>query len=449
MEASGKNTKLASSKQEEEFKLRRRIADGSQDPDDYSKLGDLLIDAGRYEDAVALYQRALNLPLTNLQKARVSTELGWIFYEVGPQEEALKLAQSVIAFLSPEQESPEVLAYRGASQSLIAHCVWSSDAKSGEEAARLALSWLKRLMIEAPDFEEMAAAYYDAARLQNLLGNATEALVLCEKCLQYQLRERERLSCLSIYGEALRQEGRFEEAEQTLEKIVQDVSADRGALANLYFSLGLIRRSTNRLAEARETFEKALGTLRADPYLHDDLHFLIQIHWNLGELYYQSEDLEKALKAFQQILAYNPEDNIDHRNALLWVGYCYQAMRDSSKALDYFREVSASPHASDTEKASARKGLAWNLGKIHYGAEEYREAAPLFEQVLGYQLDDDPDRYSTLLWLGHCYFAIGDNAKARDCYEKVTVSPHAVDLDKEAAREALSNVPQHSGKTLH
>ncbi|MGH7770984.1 MAG: tetratricopeptide repeat protein, partial [Candidatus Binatia bacterium] len=98
---------------------------------------------------------------------------------------------------------------------------------------------------------------------------------------------------------------------------------------------------------------------------------------------------------------------------------------------------------------SAKKGLAWNLGKIHYEAEDYKEAAALFEEVLGYQLDDDPDRYNTLVWLGHCYFAIGDNGKALDCYEKVTISPHAVDLDKEAAQKALSDLPQPSGKTVH
>ena len=431
---------------QDETKLQQRIAAGSHDPEDYCKLAGLLVSAGRYEEAVALYHQALNLPVTDLQKARLSIDLGWLFYEVGEPVQGQTLAQSAIRLLSSEQESPEVLLVWGLSQSLLAHCVWFKDDKSGAEMAQAALKWLERIVTEAPNFEEIGAAYYAAARLHNLLGNAKEAIELCEKCLQLELGDMERLSCLIAYSEALRLDERFKEAEKALEEALRYAKTDKVTLPLVYFTLGLIQRSTHRLAEARETFEKVLEALQAHPYLKDDSHFLTQVYWNLGELDYGSEKLEEALRAFQKILAYHPEADTDHRNALLWLGYCYQAMRDHSKAVGYFKELLASPHASETEKASARKSLAWNLGKLHYESGDCGQAAAAFEEVLTYLPSDDPDRPNTLVWLGHCYLATEAQEKARDCFEEVLTSSNVTETDKASALVGLGDIYLEAGQ---
>jgi len=71
-----------------EKELRQKIADGSQDPDDYRYLTDLLFPSGRYDEAIALCQQALTLPLTSFKKAQLSMELGWIYYDIGQQARA-------------------------------------------------------------------------------------------------------------------------------------------------------------------------------------------------------------------------------------------------------------------------------------------------------------------------------------------------------------------------
>lgn len=403
------------------------------------------------EEAISVCQRALALPLTHLQKARISVQLGWVFFELGRQVEALPLAQTAIKLLSQERETAQVLACQGRSQSLLGHCMWlkkDEDAKA-KEAARTGLEHYKRLIDTTPGFAEIGIVYHDAARLHSLLGDTKNAIDFCERCLQCELEEPQRLWCLNLLAECLRCEERFAEAERTVVEAFSHLDSDKGTLPALLLTLGLIQRYSNRPAEARETFHRAIAALKVHPYLSNDPSFYTDIYWNLGELDYYAENLTDALKAFEEILFYHPDDDLDHRNALLWIGSCYQAMGKPRKAMNYFNNVLVSPNISDTERVSAKKGLAWNLGKIHYEAEEYSEAIPLFEEVLGYQLDDDPDRYNTLLWLGHCYFAIGDNAKARDCYEQVTISPHAVEADKEAARKSLTNVPKLPGKTFH
>lgn len=417
--------------------LQQKIAGGSQDPDDYSNLADIFLEAGRYDEAVSSYQRALKLSRTKLQKARLSMELGWLFYEMGRQSEALKLGQNSIKLLSQEPESAEVLACRGASQSLLAHCVWFSDEKEGAKHARSALGQLEQLVAKAPHFEEMSSVYYDAARLQNLLGNTQETIKLCEKCLEYDLCEQERLSCLTVYVEALRREERFAEAEPLLNEVLQHTEVNKGASANLYFSLGLIQQSMNRLMEARESLQKALEALQVDPYLHEDTYFLTQIHWNLGQIYFRQGEYEKAAEIFQKALASCPQDDPIYCNAVLWLGHSYGAVGDYIHARDCYEKLLASPHASDTDRISARKGLVRSIADIFYQSGKHRDAAGAFERALNYYTKDDPCRPKMLLSLGHCYLITGDSQKARECYDEVLASAQALEEDKDSARKNL------------
>ncbi|HJU62078.1 MAG TPA: tetratricopeptide repeat protein, partial [Candidatus Binatia bacterium] len=82
-----------------EEELRQKIADGSQDPEDYRNLTDLLFPSGDYDEAIALYQRALTLPLTAFKKAQLSMELGWIYYEIGQQTQVAELARDALSLL--------------------------------------------------------------------------------------------------------------------------------------------------------------------------------------------------------------------------------------------------------------------------------------------------------------------------------------------------------------
>ncbi|MGI0015256.1 MAG: tetratricopeptide repeat protein, partial [Nitrososphaera sp.] len=321
--------------------LRQKIASGSQDPDNYLALSDLLLATGRDEEAISVCQQALALSLTNFQEARVSVELGWAFFELGRQVEALPLAQSAIDLLSEETENAELLTCRGKSQSLLAHCMWlkkDEDAKA-KEAARVGLECYERVINGTPGFPEIGVVYHDAARLHSLLGNTKTAIEFCERCLQCELEEPQQLWCLNLLADCLRCEQRLAEAESTIQEAFSHADADKGTLPALYLTLGLIQRSSNRPAEARETFQKALAALKAHRYLSNDPSFCTDIYWNLGELDYYAENLTEALKTFEEILFYHPDDDLDHRNALLWIGSCYQAMGEPQKAMDYFNKV--------------------------------------------------------------------------------------------------------------
>src|SRR5437867_2142994 len=260
---------------EAEEKHRQKITDGSQDPEDYRNLTDLLFPSGRYDEVIALYKEALTLPLTAFKKAQLSMELGWIYLDTGQRGQVPTLAQDALALLSNEPTSAEVLYCLGASQTLLAFCLSLTDAKAGAEEARVALEWLEQALADGSDFTDKPYAYIDAARLHNLLGDADKAITLCETCLQQKTKEIDRISCLIVYAQALRYAQRFTEAEQAIaEAIRYGNNYKSGLLYTLYMELGQTQRFANRLTESKGSFEQAHAVLKTDPYFHDDAECL-------------------------------------------------------------------------------------------------------------------------------------------------------------------------------
>lgn len=442
---------MGPSKPEKEAELRQRITAGSHDPEEYLALAQLLFRDGRGEEAIAICTSALALPLTNFQKAKVSSEFGWGFYGMGRHAEAIRLAQSALELLPEEAAAPEILACQARSYSVIALCEWMNKEKhsKSKEAARLALMCYERLMRDVPDVEEMKAVYYEAAQLHNLLGNNKLGIEFFQKYLEGELEDEERADGLNQLADCLRNDNRITEAEIAIEQALLLAQRNKLMLPALYFTQGLLKRANNRPDEARNSFEKALAALKDHPYPHHDPNFCSDAYWNLAELSCQAQNYSEAISAFEKILLYHPQEDLDHRNALLWIGSCYEAEAKPQEAITYFKRVLALITVSETEKITAKKGLAWNIGKIHYGQHEYEEAAAAFEEVAGYQSHDDPERYNTLYWLGHSYLGLRDYESARNCYTEITESPYATDFDKEGAKHALSELLHSPDKTQH
>jgi tetratricopeptide (TPR) repeat protein len=428
-----------------EQQLRQEIACGSQDPQVFCELAELAWTAGQVGEAISLYRRALSLPLTGLEKGKLSTTLGWLLYETARVAEALPLAENATETLSKEASTPEVLALRGASEALRAHCMFFTDEKAGAEAGELGLRYLREVMVDAPDFAGIADVYYGAARISNLLWRATDTIEFCEKCLQCELAEKQRLQCLLVLAEAFRQEEQFGKAERALEEALNLVRTDVVALPRLYMEMGMVKRLTNVPDEARRFFEQALVALESHPYSRHDSTYLTQIYGNLGELDYETERYEDAVAAFQKVLSYHPVDNVERRGALLWLAQTYHGMRAYDDARHCYEQILNSPLALEAERASAQEGL----GKVYYDQEEYVDAAAAFEESIRIFSEESSFHCNALLWLGYSYLAMGSDSRARECLEKVITSKHAPDADVSSATEALSRILSGAKKTLH
>ena len=366
------------------------------------------------------------------------------------REEAIQSAQTALRLLPETEATPEAFLCKGRSYSVIAFCEWKSKEAdtNSKESARLAIDCYSRLIQQTPKFRSIREIYYDMPQLETLLGNNKQGIEFCEKHLQYKLSPKERAEALNHLAGLLRCENRLNEAEAALEQAFSLATNDTGVLSNLHFSQGLLKRFTNCPEEARESFQKAIELRQKYPY-HYDPNFFGDAYWNLGELDYQRQDYMAALEAFKKIIFYHPAADLDHRNALLWMGSCHDLLGESQQAVECFQKLLSLTTASESERAEAKKGIAWSTGKTVYNRKAYAEAAEMFEEVAARQVADDPERYNTLLWLGHSYLGAKDYRRARNCYKEIVESPHATSLDKDAAEKTLAKIPKSSGETIH
>ena len=424
---------------EVEKKLRQKVADGSQDPDDYRNLTDLLFPSGAYDEAIALYQRALVFSLTAFKKAQLLMELGWIYYNSGQQAKFTPLAQEALSLLSTEPKNAEVLYCLGASQALLALNEFPKDPNTSTEAARLALDWLEKAIADNSDFRDKPHAYIDAALMHSMLGNVDKAIALCETCLAQEVNQMQRISCLIVYAQALQRKERFVDAEQAIaEAFRYGKNYKAGLFHTLHMELGTIQRFTNRLPESRRSFEQALSALKSDPYFHSDAEILGEIHFNLATTCYELGEFQEAISGYSEVLRCHSKDIPAYWTALYWLGRSYEATEDHPKARDCYSEVLASPRASEDDKTLAREQLMWVFAKLDYESGKYAEAAAAFEELVSHYTKAEQDYYPAILWLGSSYEGLGAYGKARTVYEEALDSAHASDANKAIARKGLA-----------
>jgi tetratricopeptide (TPR) repeat protein len=423
---------------EVEEKLRQKITDGSQDPDDYRNLTDLLFPSGGYDEAIALYQRALVFPLTAFKKAQLLMELGWIYYNTGQQAKSTPLAQEALSLLSTEPKNAEVLYCLGASQALLALNEFPKDPNASTEASRLALDWLEKSIADDSDFSDKPHAYIDAALMHSMLGNVDKAVAHCEVCLKREINKNQRIPCLILYSQALQQEERFAEAEQAITQAFQyGKNYKAGLFHRLYTERGKILRFTNRLAESKGNLEQALAALKSDPYFHSDAEIRGEIYFNLATVCYELGEFQEAISTYSEVLRCHSKDVPGYWTALYWLGRSYEATEDYPKARDCYADVLASPRAAEDDKTLARKELMWVIAKFDYESGRYAEAAAAFEEIVSHYTKADPDYWSTILWLAYSYEGLGVYEKARTLYEETLDSADTSDADKVIAQKGL------------
>jgi tetratricopeptide (TPR) repeat protein len=421
-----------------ETELRQRVANSSQDPDDYRDLADFLFPLGLYEEIIALYQRALSLPLSTPKKAQLLMELGWIHYDIGNKAQAAVLAREAHSLLSAEPKNSEVLYCQGASQALVAACSWLEDPQVGAETARLALESLEQSIANNSDFQDKPQAYIDAAQVLNMLGSADKAITYCETCIKLEIKEIQKISCLITYAQALQGVERFTEAEQAITEAFRYAKNYKsGLLPSLYMELGSIQRFTDRLTESRASYERALTALKSDPYLHGAIEPIGEINFDLATVCFDLEDYKSAIAAYAEVLHIYPPGIPSYWTSLYWQGRSYEIIEEYFKARDCYAGVQQSPVATEEDKALARDGLMWVNAKLDYGAGKYEEAAAAFENIASHYDRVDADYWSAIVWLGSSYEGLRAYEKARIYYEQVLGSSSASDANKVIAQKGL------------
>jgi len=343
-----------------EQELRAKILAGPPTRGDYTALAHLLLDSpGREEEGVAVLEQALDLPLQDIEKADLLSEMAWLLYEYSRPEQAVAHAERALALVAGREPTAKVLLVQGVSYTTLANCQYATDREASKRSSQLAIDALERLISAYPNSDESAEGCRYAAGVYVLREEYDKAVRLYERTISLNASPADRLSALVCLGNALRCQGRYREADQRLTEARAALEADTRMLPRLLFELGTVQRLTGRPEEAAQSFECSLNALGASPFLRADRGFVAQIRWELANLQYDARQYAEAIAIFRAALP----DLLETYPELYWhavvsLGHCFLATHQYARARDCYEEVVVSAQAPSDEKAVARDGLA-------------------------------------------------------------------------------------------
>ena len=188
------------------------------------------------------------------------------------------------------------------------------------------------------------------------------------------------------------------------------------------------------VAQARlDKLEDALKSAHAAGDQKAEAKTLSQI----GALYFQTSDFQKALDDYNQALALarSAHDDIEQAVALIGIARCYRGQSQNQKALEPFQQALDLAKASGDEpaQAAALNGLGdvyAYLGDKQKALEHFNEALPL-ERKAG----DRRREAATLNNIGRVYTYLGEKRKALESFSQAL--PITKDLHDRGSEAAL------------
>jgi len=160
----------------------------------------------------------------------------------------------------------------------------------------------------------------------------------------------------------------------------------------------------------------------------------IQCRLNLGTLFKERGELEKALDQYRQVLDARP----DHVLALGSVGDCLMALERFEEAIrSYKRALKGLPEGEE------RRNLQNDLGVCFFKMGDLGKAVGEFKDIL----KRDPDHVNAIYNLGQVYFHGGMTGRVREDYEEfVKGSKNAASILFSLSKSMVSAATAQKGK---
>jgi tetratricopeptide (TPR) repeat protein len=367
----------------------------------YHDLGQAMLNAGQYDDALNAYNEALAIVKDDDDKAQVLASRGFAYQQQGDADKALADLNEAIQL---DDQLAIAYAYRSGIY---------SDAEQYEDAiadATKAVDLGKDLSEKTRSalLHARALAYLAIGEYEKTIEDATESISLEGPDSPNAARTYD------IRGDAYRQLEDYENAIADATKAIELGAADLPALAGFYSSRALsyyyMEDYEAALADQQAAIEVSGGPTASL------LERLADIQFAMGQQ-------EEAIASYQQAIELSPDDPWLH----YYLGGLYAEMENLEEAeAEYRAALELGDEASFHER----------LGSTLRQQERYDEAI----QSYTIALEKEADRPNSLLGRGLAYYSLGDYANARtDLEQSLTF-----ELDAETAQfvqEILDSIP--------
>lgn len=391
----------------------------------YHNQGLVYSEQGKYEQAVALFQQAIERHKNDLHQAASWSRLGDVYQALKRLQEAIVAYERVIE-LNPADALP-----------------WynlGNIYRAQKRYGNVIDAYRRAIELDPTN----ARPYFNLGLTYEEQGEYEAALRCFKQATERYKDESDRAVAWNKVGDVYRAQAEFEQAEEAYDQAVEfdpdyawsyhnlgliysepdpetgepdyDVALglfqqaierhedDRGS-AQSWNKLGDTYRALNRFKESIAAYERAI---ELDPQYAPS--------WNdLGDVYRTLDRLEEATQAYQHAIESNPNYAWPYHN----LGLIYEEREQHKLAATYFQQA-IERHTADPDRARA-----WNcLGDTYQALRQQGEALEAYQQSIRL----DPAFVPPLNSLGQIYHAQNRPEEAIAIFEQ------AIDLDPEAAR---------------
>ncbi len=366
----------------EMYKKARKISDRFQQDQlevKRSRLMEREADAlkivGDYEDALNVYEQAVELEDEKREKADLHRKIAEVYESQGRLDESLEECRAGLIHLEDEDAEEEVR--------LLSKKGWTlmrkGDYAEAQEVMERGLKTAQELDID----KEIAQARHDIGTIFWKKGEFDKALDQMEKALEIRRKigdlsgESDTLNNIGVVYRSRRDlDSALEYYEESLE--IEGKIGNKKGEAGVLNNLGIIYEEKGALDQALEHYKRARDIFRRMGVKHglaDSLSNLGVLHWKMG-------DLEKALRFYQGSLKITEEmgDKQGMALSLSNLGLVCLEKQEMEKALDSLKK-SLDISRDIGNKRGISRTLAM-LGETYSRLGEYDTAREEIEESL-------------------------------------------------------------------
>lgn len=405
----------------------------------YHHLGLIYADQGQDEQAIALFQQALEHHQTDEHRALSWNKLGDAYHALGRSEEAIAAYQRVIE-LNPRYALP-----------------WYSLGNVYRSLDRYqeVIEAYRRAIELDPTY---AWPYHHLAAMYLERGEYEPAITRFQQALERHEHDTDRAVAWTKLGDAYRALGRRDEAGGAYRQAIT-LAPDYpwpyhhlGLLYSEYVTPNQVAHLQSALHLYRQAIERHKEKpARADAWhqLGRTYHMLGQVDealeayrqaielapdeadiwYDLGEAYRALDRLDEAGEAYQQVIGAEPEYAWAYHN----LGLIAERRGDDQAALDFYRQ------AIERHETGPDQALAWDrLGDVYRATDRPIQAIEAYQQAIKLAPAEVRPRQS----LGQVYQALNRADEAIQTFQQ------AIELDPEDARtwNSLGDVYQSQAR---
>jgi len=388
-------------------------------------LGEVLLSMGAYEEAIIEFNRVLTGYFEHELAASAQYRVGRCLDALSRRLEATSAYQLVVSGypISPQAPAAAYLAGAGLLEQgrpldAAPYFQLVLDRYADREEAGV-------LVFESPERQELVEASLCLLELSyHRAGDMGQLSGVPHLMLQKMPPSRSewRAYTLLIDADAMAAQGRYDEAQASLETLIDDFGEhDVGLPANRLLAWTHAQQGNDDLAIKIE--ERMLARYGATAAADE----LSSAYINKAHILFNNKKYAEAATAYDDYYYRYPE-HPDRQLALYQSGMCYSRLDQSGDAVDRWETaVELDPSSEVAERAWVR------AGDLYFQAEYYEEATRCYQGLLD-NFGDSRGTALGMLRLAQCEFNAGNDAAALQLYSQVIARFPGTGIAREAEK---------------